>query len=481
MERWMKNSGKFFDRRLIVGTFPKLLFLALSLVAFSCWYVPERVSELGNEPIPSEYAHPPRLIRFTSTLPDTAGKICYGMVLSDDNGIPRETLNLSLHDPRFCTSQEGNVPIDIVKDALFLIDRLHQEDIQIQGWARYIEKFDESSLERIKTPVPVTMEQLENQERFIIGAGLNYGRHREEVDRDEPLLLFPKFVAPAGAYSAVETGAKIGENPPRPVKLLDYEAEIGFVLLTDVDLSHPPSYDELSRNIAFFAANDVSDREPIILNASSGYTRGKSHPTYLPTGPWLIHGRNMPIKSSSYGKVPLDLGLEIIDAKKPSGQNGVHRREIRTAQRDVSSSIISGPFEIISLLSERYGAGSSVCMTDAYGAPRFLHDSKGRIPAGSLILTGTPGGTAVRAPGGLDKLLLFVRGGFSIQGAREEFVEDCERDSDKLGYLQAGDIVETWVELLGRQRWSVTSTEGDHVYGTPATGCCSENPGKSSG
>jgi 2-keto-4-pentenoate hydratase/2-oxohepta-3-ene-1,7-dioic acid hydratase in catechol pathway len=480
MEGWMKNRGNFLERRSIVRTFPKVLFLALSLVALSCRYVPEKVSEVGDEPIPSEYARPPRLIRFTSTLPETAGKICYGMVLNDDNGIPREALNLSLHDPRFCMSQEGNVPIDIVKDALFLIDSLHQEDIQVQGWDRYIEKFDELSLERIKTPVPVTVEQLENQERFIIGAGLNYGRHREEVDRDEPLLLFPKFVAPAGAYSAVKTGAKIGENPPRPVKLLDYEAEIGFVLLTDVDLSHPPSYEELSGNIAFFTANDVSDREPIILNASSGYTRGKSHPTYLPTGPWIIHGRNMPIKTSSYGEVPLDLGLEIIDAKGSGGQNEVHRREIRTAQRDVSTSIISGPFEIISLLSERYAAGGSVCMTDAYGVSRYIHDSKGRIPAGSLVLTGTPGGTAVKAPDGLDKLVLFVKGGFSVQGAREKFVEDCERDSDKLGYLQAGDIVETWVELLGRQRWSVAPTEGDHVYGMPATGSCAENPGKSS-
>jgi len=67
----------------------------------------------------------------------------------------------------------------------------------------------------------------------------------------DEVLVFPKVVAPTGAYSEVQAGAKVGTNPARPVRLLDYEAELGMVLLDDLDLNAPPgSYTEFINRVA---------------------------------------------------------------------------------------------------------------------------------------------------------------------------------------------------------------------------------------
>jgi hypothetical protein len=123
-------------------------------------------------------------------------------------------------------------------------------------------------------------------------------------------------------------------------------------------------------------------------------------------------------------------------------------------------------------MSETLARGKIICMRDAYGNPRYLHDADGVIPAGSLILTGTPGGTAIRKPGLLHKAELFLRGGFSLEAARQIFVEDAEHDIGATAYLEGGDRVESWVEYLGRQRWSVVADAEREPYGISGAGAC---------
>jgi hypothetical protein len=123
-------------------------------------------------------------------------------------------------------------------------------------------------------------------------------------------------------------------------------------------------------------------------------------------------------------------------------------------------------------MSEMLARGKIICMRDAYGNPRYLHDADGVIPAGSLILTGTPAGTAIREPGLLQKAELFLRGGFSLEGARELFIQDAERDIAVTAYLETGDRVESWVEYLGRQRWSVVADVEREPYGIISAGAC---------
>ena len=42
-----------------------------------------------------------------------------------------------------------------------------------------------------------------------------------------------------------------------------------------------------------------------------------------------------------------------------------------------------------------------------------------------------------------------------MSGARRAFIEYCETHENEMGFLDVGDTVESWVQYLGRQRWSV--------------------------
>ena len=127
----------------------------------------------------------------------------------------------------------------------------------------------------------------------------------------------------------------------------------------------------------------------------------------------------------------------------------------------VTDEMLRGPWAIVQHMSRTLRRGTIVRMRDASGEPRFVHNAKGVIPAGSIILTGTPGGTAIREPSALHKAALFVRGGFSISGAKRTLISDMGRDIAATGYLQPGDGVESWIEGLGRQRWQVVASRGD--------------------
>ena len=129
--------------------------------------------------------------------------------------------------------------------------------------------------------------------------------------------------------------------------------------------------------------------------------------------------------------------------------------------------MILGPRAILAELATRNPGPGAACgpekvcsMPDAEASNRFIMPRGDELPAGSVILTGTPGGTAIKAPGLLRKLGLFVRGGFSGEGARRAFLADQLENALDLGYLQEGDMVEQAITGLGRQKWSVVPTPG---------------------
>ena len=165
------------------------------------------------------------------------------------------------------------------------------------------------------------------------------------------------------------------------------------------------------------------------------------------------------------GEHSLRIGLEVYEAEVSPGNE-------QTRQLASTDAMLRGPWDIVRYLSQMLERGEIVCMRDAYGNPRYLHDAHGVIPAGSVILTGTPGGTAIREPGLWYKVELFLRGGFSADGARQIFVEDSEDDVGTTAYLEGGDRVESWIEHLGRQRWSVVADAEREAYGIDITGAC---------
>ena len=335
----------------------------------------------------------PRVIRYISSLPAHRGQACYGVVLSAINGVPLRVRALSDRDAQLCRPDvEGESGAQLMRSAFAAADALQ---------ANYASAHLEEDLAQdrlaalVLPPVPINVAQLAELRRVVVGAGLNYAEHRDEVGAEGnavELLVFPKPVAPTGPYAPVESGMRIGQVPPRPVLLLDYEVELGLVLLRDIDLRSPPSsYDDFIQQVAFFVANDVSDREPIILDDENGYTLGKSRPSHLPIGPWMVHGRHLRPRTRSEGDHVLRLGLEVHEAAPIS----VLTRGRQSAGTD---EMLRGPWAIVQHMSRTLRRGTIVCMRDASGEPRFVHNAKGVIPAGSIILTGTPGGTAIREP-----------------------------------------------------------------------------------
>lgn len=411
-----------------------------------------------------------RVIRYISSLPVHKGQTCYGLVLDDDNGIPTKVRALSDHYSPLCYAGESRYAQPRLMQWAFEaaeVAALHEEE---EGAINELSEFlpQERLAEVVLPPVEISAAELDKLQRVVIGAGINYAEHRDEVGVDTAgeLLLFPKPVVPTGPYAPVRAGMQIGEIPARPVLLLDYEVEVGLVLLEDLNLRQlPSSYDAFIDKVAFFVANDVSDREPIILDDETGYTRGKSHPTYLPVGPWMVHGSQLRPRTLNEGDHSLKIGLEVYEVTASSGN-------VQSRQLAGTDAMLRGPWAIVRYMSETLASGKIICMRDAYGNPRYLHDAEGIIPAGSLILTGTPGGTAIRKPGLLHKAELFLRGGFSLEVARQIFVEDAEQDIGATAYLETGDHVESWVEYLGRQRWSVVADAERVPYGISSSGAC---------
>lgn len=139
---------------------------------------------------------------------------------------------------------------------------------------------------RLQAPVRVEQEWLDQDEVFIVGAGLNYFDHRAEVGGGG-FILFPKPVVPSGAY------AELVES--EMVRLLDYDAEIAFVALKGVNLKELANDQELVSDddpllsdLAFFAVNDVTNCEAQILDPDTGYAKAREG--YLPSGPWVVAG-----------------------------------------------------------------------------------------------------------------------------------------------------------------------------------------------
>jgi len=414
-------------------------------------------------------AAPARVMRYLSHLDGHAGEVCYGLVLEHDGGIPAAVLNLGIPDASLCVvAQEGPEPVARLRRALDVAEGRARRGTTAGAGdadAAGVERLDPPDLpRRVLPPVVITRAELDARTRVVIGAGLNYRLHREEVGlAPEDLLLFPKPVPPTGAYAPVARGARIATWPAQPVVLLDYEVELGFVLLEDVDLRAPlPPRDALLRSTAFFTANDVSDREPIMHDPETGYARGKSRPGYLPIGPWLVRGDALDPKAGGAGSRELTLSVAV---REVDGTDTVR-------QAEQSTSMIHGPRAILGALAARYRRADDPCMRDADGMPRHLHDGRGVVPAGSIVLTGTPGGTAVQAPGVMARARLFVLGGFSVDGARARFVEENRGDAPRLGYLEPGERVDTRVVGLGRQRWEVVEGLPAKAYGVDTAGAC---------
>jgi len=303
-------------------------------------------------------------------------------------------------------------------------------------------------LNRICSPVDLDQRRIEAEDIVVVAAGLNYAAHAEEAGGGD-IFVFPKPVAPSSPYGEVPKHAG--------VELLDYEVELAFVLLDDLALDDIPDRQTLLQRTAFFVANDVTDREPIILEKAlsgpgTGFVKGKGRRGYLPAGPWAVRGSDLYAALDACGAEGLGIHLEVDE-----GNGFVERQSSNTAR------MILDPRELIArIASQVIKSGRRTAMpVERDGTPRYFPlaaGANGRVlPAGSIILTGTPDGIALRAPAVLPLLL---RGVAAMQGPLAQFRDEelaRARSGSEGGYLASGDIVRAAIDGLGTQRFAIAA------------------------
>ncbi|MBL8018139.1 MAG: fumarylacetoacetate hydrolase family protein, partial [Leptospirales bacterium] len=261
----------------------------------------------------------------------------------------------------------------------------------------------------------------------IYGIGLSYARHIEETahefDNAKPAvfrkaahtLIRGDGTAPYPAkelFNQAEQfepglGQKLSKEFPDLVPLLDYEVELGFLLLRDIH-SEDLQRSDFVPEVGYFIANDLSSRSLAVMgegqtNRYEYWGMSKSFPGFLPvtTQIWI------PSKHEADAIPCINLETRV---------NGAIRQSERT------SDMIFSPLTMLRAIHATYPEDS--------------------LKRGDRIIMGTPGGIALETPrwkARLAQLLRFDR------FTRLKFILKSRQDR----FLKPGDQVSVSGEWLG--------------------------------
>ncbi len=173
--------------------------------------------------------------------------------------------------------------------------------------------------------------------------GLNYARHAAETGAEppkEPILFSKASSALSGPYDPVII--------PKDSEKTDWETELGVVIGAPTE--HVAQKDVFDVISGYCLINDVSERA-FQIERGGQWIKGKSAPTFGPTGPWLVTKD------------------EIADPQNLSMQLSVNGE---TKQNSNTSDMIFSVVEIVSYMS------------------RFM-----ALQPGDIIATGTPEGVGM--------------------------------------------------------------------------------------
>jgi 2,4-didehydro-3-deoxy-L-rhamnonate hydrolase len=223
----------------------------------------------------------------------------------------------------------------------------------------------------------------------IVCQGANYRSHMLEsgMDPDRAFnMLFTKSTASL-------TGPDDDVVRPAHVRLLDYEVELGIVLGRALTGPVTVTEENLSEYVGgFVLANDVSARD-VQLPQGQWY-KGKSYPSFCPVGPHLC----IPEPEDISRWRELRLTLEV---------NGVVRQD------SLAGDMVFGP---------------AATLTELSGLER--------LDVGDLVLTGTPGGVALRPPPAAVQRLM------GLLPDRRRWDLFVRSQSRRAAYLSPGDRIE---------------------------------------
>ena len=157
------------------------------------------------------------------------------------------------------------------------------------------EAFSPASLAKIAALDPASLPAVSGTPRIgapvgglpkFIAIGLNYSDHAAEVGMPipaEPIIFMKANNSLCGPNDAVEK--------PRGSTKLDWECEIAIIIGTRA--KYVSEADALNYVAGYAVCNDVSERN-FQIERLGQWTKGKSHDTFGPLGPWLVTKDEIP-------------------------------------------------------------------------------------------------------------------------------------------------------------------------------------------
>ncbi|MFD3450731.1 fumarylacetoacetate hydrolase family protein [Streptomyces sp. NPDC058691] len=242
----------------------------------------------------------------------------------------------------------------------------------------------------------------------VVAQMVNYRSHAEDSGFD-PDTVPPAFFRKA---SGSVSGPYQDLVRPSHVRFLDYEIELGLVMGADLPVGTEVTAASLARYVAaLVVANDVSARD--LQLPKTQFYESKSYPTFTPLGPRLL-------------LVDADDLARLSDLRLTLQVNGA------TRQNNTVTDMIVKPARALTLLA------------------RFQ-----TLQPGDVLLTGTPGGTALKSPGKLATKLA------ALLPPQKRWQKFFARQQHNPYYLQDGDVVTARIATddgvldLGEQRTAV--------------------------
>ncbi|WP_306184936.1 MULTISPECIES: fumarylacetoacetate hydrolase family protein [unclassified Streptomyces] len=239
----------------------------------------------------------------------------------------------------------------------------------------------------------------------VVAQMVNYRSHAVDSGFD-PDTVPPAFFRKA---SGSVSGPYQDIGRPQHVRFLDYEVELGLVMGADLPVGTEVTDATLAEYVAaLVVADDVSARD--LQLPKTQFYESKSYPSFTPLGPRLLL-----VDADDLARLPdLRLTLKV---------NGTTRQDRTTTD------MIVRPAHALSLLA------------------RFQN-----LQPGDVLLTGTPGGTALKSPG---RLLTTLAALLPPHKRWQKFFARQQANPD---YLKDGDVVTARIATddgvldLGEQR-----------------------------
>lgn len=379
----------------------KRIAIAL-LVLLICWLLAWQVAAhwpVGSAPATTEESDPPDLDNLR--IAARADALTFARYLLD--GEPRVLLVDSLRDGKVSGIDLQQKFPGSASDPIDLFNQFGYQVLQEIEGPRVTVKVSDLIL-------PFTGG--DNQ----IAVGINYPAHGVEADVGDS-FLFPKRTLATPFRSSVPAGNH----------LLDYEIELGFVLLDDLPLGVEPDY------VGLMLASDYTDRAELVRHArltdvssGEGFTQGKSAPGFMPVGNLLV----IPKFFRAYYRT-LELGL---------WYNGEQRQEAHPV--DMS-------WDFGRIIDETFARQNRRWRWQ--GETVRLPLENGMIPARTMILSGTPAGVIYQPPTFRQLFVGVSEMFFTLQWMNpQSVIEPFLREEYRSGrYLKSGDVVQMKADRLG--------------------------------